>query len=88
MERPIRPIPKELSVTRPSSASMLWITVTSHDAAQWINQEAPLFGDLYPPKLAQHYTLFVSDAYDTDEVAAHLRTYASTHDSAGRGEAS
>lgn len=70
-----RPIPRELTVTRPSHAAMLYITVTSHDAAQWLEQEAPQFGNFYKPTFETHYTLFVSDAYDTDEVAKHLRTY-------------
>lgn len=70
-----RPTPKELVVTRPSSASMLWITVSSHDAAAWVEQEAPLFGRLHKPTFETHYTLFVADTHDTDEVKRYLESY-------------
>ncbi len=70
-----RPIPKELVVTRPSSVSMLWITVSSNDAAAWIEREAPLFGSFHKPTIESHYTLFVSDVHDTDEVKRYLERY-------------
>ena len=66
-----KPIPKELVI---SGNSLLWITASSEDARRWIEQEAPQFGQLFPPD-PKEYTLFIGQEYDEKEVKAYLESY-------------
>jgi len=68
------PQPKAEIVVEVASDKILWIVTSSPDAASWIESQAIRFGSLYPPEHCDHYDLFVSSAYDTDEVARYLRT--------------
>lgn len=74
------PIPLELSVRRmhfPQETlygGALFLTASTPDARNWIEQEAPRFGKMYPPDPASdNYKLFISDTYRTDDVEAYLR---------------
>jgi len=70
-----RPTPKELVVKhRIDSSVNIEITVTSKDAQEWIEQDAPSFGRMIGND-PNYYFLVVSDAYNPGEVAKYLDSY-------------
>ena len=70
-----RPTPKEL-VVRHMGGSLrnIEITVTSKDAQEWVEREAPSFGKMLGND-PNYYFLVVSDAYNPAEVAKYLDSY-------------
>jgi len=71
-----KPVPKELVI---KDLGVLFITAKSDDARQWIETEAPEYGNLTLPGTVRgvesEYMLAISQAYDRDEVIAYLNSY-------------
>ena len=72
MDKPV--VSNKLIVTNPSRW-LLYITVHSHDAAEWLAQTAPEFGNYYPATFETHCKLFVAEGYDVAEVMRYLASY-------------
>lgn len=72
----MKPQPKqEIKIIVPSSAAILWLYFATPDVELWASQEAPAFGNYFPPDdLEKHGTLFVSPLYDIEEVKQYLET--------------
>lgn len=59
------PEPQAEIVVRQAGSYVLWIYVNSNDARAIIEEQAPQFGNLYPPR-NDHYDLFVAEEYESD----------------------
>lgn len=72
-----KPRPKELLVQLHIPHShIVEIYAHSDDARQWIVENAPGFGNLYPPDVVRdRYLLFVPPTFDVDEVIAYIDSY-------------
>jgi hypothetical protein len=62
-------------VVRKAGSYVLWIFATSPAARAIIEQHAPKYGNLYPPR-TDHYDLYVSEEYehDLDSIVDYLQS--------------
>jgi hypothetical protein len=69
--------PEPEIIVRRAGSYVLWIYVNSNDARVMIEQHAPRFGNLYPPR-TDHYDLFVSEDNEAriDEIMQYLQSLA------------
>lgn len=69
-----KPQPKQLAIVwLPENPQTLRLYVTSEDAAEWVENQAPEFGKLQPCLDQQgEWTLFVDPCYEPAEVKAYL----------------
>lgn len=70
-----RPRPKEIAIQM-LDGGVLQIYTSNEDAYRWIEREAPLFGQAFPPIFQLPYWLLnVAPTFDTNEVRAYLLSY-------------
>lgn len=73
------PKPKQ-EISIKNLSYLLWITVHSNDANEWIETEAPKFGTFHKATVEKHHTLWIADGYDANEVEAYLLSYQQPED--------
>lgn len=66
--------PRAEIVVHKAGSYVLWIFAHSNDARLAVEQHAPRFGNLYPPR-SDHYDLYVSEDYehDLDGIVTYLQ---------------